>query len=593
MCGITGYVGTEKAFPIIFNSLKKLEYRGYDSWGVVVKDNNNLQIHKQTGKISRFNLDDSKLKQFESCSGIGHSRWATHGKVCEINAHPHTDCDGKVAVVHNGIIENFHELKQELTEHNFVSETDSEIIPHMIENELGNGSSFEDAMKQTVRKLKGRYAIVAISNDSEKMIAVRNGSPLIIGVKDCEEKKSYFISSDIPAFLEHTRNVMYLDDNEMVVIGEDAKFYNIDSDEEVFKRLITIDWEASQAQKGDYPHFMIKEIMEQKETIRRAINQDEEKILEIADDINNAYGTFLTACGTAGKVCLAGEYIFSKNAGKHINYVVSSEFPNYKHFLTDKTLLLTVSQSGETADVLEAIKAAKEKNVKITSLVNVMGSSIYRQSDNNFLVNAGPEKAVASTKATTSQLALITLLAHATAGKLDEGKRLLVDTAAKVNDMLNPRYEERIKNLAQKICSHDHIYIIGRGVNYSMALESAIKIMEVSYIHAHGFAGGELKHGPIALIGEGTPCIALVANDEVKNEIINNATEVKARGGYIIGVAPENNDVFDYWIKVPDVGIASPIVNIIPIQMLAYYLAINCGCDPDYPKNLAKSVTVK
>ena len=592
MCGITGYIGDEKAFPVIFDSLKKLEYRGYDSWGIAVKDCNGLQIHKQTGKISRYNFDDSKLKQSESCSGIGHSRWATHGKVCETNAHPHMDCDGKIAVVHNGIIENFQELKKELAHHNFISETDSEIIPHLIEDLMKSGLSFEDALKQATKKIKGRYAIVALSTDSDKMIAVRNGSPLIVGVKKNGDKKSFFVSSDIPAFLDHTRNVMYLDDNEMVIVGDDATFYNIDSGDEIFKRLITIDWDASQAHKGEYTHYMLKEIMEQKETIRRAINQDEDKIKDIAEEINNAYGTFLTACGTAGKVCLAGEYIFSKIAGKHINYVVSSEFPNYKHFLTDKTLMLTVSQSGETADVLEAIKVAKERNVKIISLVNVMGSSIYRQSDHNFLVNAGPEKAVASTKSTTSQLALITMLAYACAGKLVEGKRLLVETASKVNDMLNPRYEDRIKKLAENICDQDHIYIIGRGVNYSMALESAIKIMEVSYIHAHGFAGGEMKHGPIALIDKGTPCIALVANDEVKADVISNAMEIKSRGGYIIGVAPENNPVFDYWIRVPDVGIASPIVNIIPVQMLAYYLAVLRGCDPDYPRNLAKAVTV-
>ena len=593
MCGIIGYVGNESAFPIVFESLKKLEYRGYDSWGIVLKGKDSLHLHKQTGKISDYRMENSQLRQIDSFLGLGHSRWATHGKVCEINAHPHTNCDGNIAVVHNGIIENFRELKDGLNEHNFVSETDSEVIPHMIEEHMASGSSFEDSVRNAVKQLKGRYAIVAINNDSDSMIAVRNGSPLILGVRKVGKDKSFFVASDIPAFLEHTKDVMYLDDNQMVVINRDAKFYDIETGENVFKRLIKIDWDASEAQKGEYEHFMIKEIMEQKETIRRAINQDEEQIKSIAEEINNAYGTFLTACGTAGKVCLAGEYIFSKIAGKHINYVVASEFPNYKHFLTDRTLMITVSQSGETADVLEAMKAAKERNVKIISLVNVMGSSIYRQSDHNFLVNAGPEKAVASTKATTSQLALITLLAYACAGKLSEGKRLLVEAASKVNDMLNPRYEQHIKNLAEKLKDNGNIYILGRGVNYSMALESAIKIMEVSYIHAHGFAGGELKHGPIALIEKGTPCIVLVANDEVRDEIISNAIEVKARGGFIIGVAPENNDVFDYWIKVPDVGIASPIVNIIPIQILAYHLAVLRGCDPDFPKNLAKSVTVK
>jgi glucosamine--fructose-6-phosphate aminotransferase (isomerizing) len=386
---------------------------------------------------------------------------------------------------------------------------------------------------------------------------------------------------------------MYLDDNEMVVADGKTKFFNINTGEPVRKRLVTIDWDAGQAEKGEYPHFLIKEIMEQKDTIMRAINQNEEAILKTAEEIKKAKGTFFTGCGTAGKVCLAGEYVFSKVSNKHVNFIVSSEFPNYQHFLTDKTLLVTISQSGETADVMEAVEVAKNMGVKVISLVNVMGSTLYRNSNYAFLINAGPEKAVASTKATTAQLALVTLLAYAVDGRLNEGKRLLIDTASKVNDMLNPRYEARITKLAAKLKNSKNIYIIGRSMNYPMALESAIKIMEVSYIHAQGFAGGELKHGPLALIQEGVPCIVLVANDETKDDVISNAMEIKARGGYIIGVSPENNEVFDFWIKVPDVGNASPIVNIIPIQILAYHLGILRGCDPDYCRNLAKSVTVK
>jgi len=387
---------------------------------------------------------------------------------------------------------------------------------------------------------------------------------------------------------------MYLDDHQMAVIRKDSiMFFNLLDGNEIQKRIVTIDWNAEQAKKGDYPHFMIKEIMEQKETIKRAINQDEEDIQRIAAEINKAFGTFFIGCGTAGKVCLTGEYIFSKVAKKHVNFCFGSEFPNYHYFLKPETLMITISQSGETADVLEAVEVAKKEGVKVISLVNVMGSTLDRISDHTFLINAGPEKAVASTKATTSQLALVTLLAYATAGKLEEGKRLLMETASAVNDMLNPRYEEHIRRLAERIKDEQNIYIIGRSLNYPMALESAIKIQEVSYIHAEGFAGGELKHGPIALIGKGTPCIALVANDEVKHDIISNAMEIKSRGGFIIGISPENNEVFDYWIKVPDAGNASPIVNIIPVQILAYHLAVLRGCDPDYPKNLAKSVTVK
>jgi len=584
MCGIIGYIGRGDSFPAIDNGLRKLEYRGYDSFGFATSCEGKLHVEKSVGKISR-----SKLKPLPGRIGIGHSRWATHGGVTVENFYPHTDCMERIAIVHNGIIENYQSLKRDLIEtgHLFRSETDSEIIAHLIEENMELG--FEEAVKAAVRRLHGRYAVVAISRDGDKLIGVRRGSPLIVGVGEGE----FFMASDIPAFLERTKRVMYLDDEEIAVISERPTFRSLKDDRVIDKRVVEIEWDAKQAEKGEYPHFMIKEIMEQKETIQRAINQDEKEITDLAGKINGAYGTFFTGCGTAGRVCLAGEYMFSRVARKHVNFVVSSEFPNYQHFLTDRTLVIAISQSGETADVLEAMSAAKEKGSTIISLVNVMGSSIERESDHSLLTKAGPEKAVASTKATTAQLALVTLLAYASAGRLDEGKRLLAETAARVNDMLNPRYEDRIRKLAGIIKDNENIYIIGRSLNYPMALEAAIKIQEVSYIHAEGFAGGELKHGPIALIGKGTPCIALVANDEVRSDMISNIMEIKARGGYIIGVAPENNEVFDYWIKVPDVGNASPIVNIIPVQMLAYHLGLLRGCDVDCPRNLAKSVVVK
>jgi glucosamine--fructose-6-phosphate aminotransferase (isomerizing) len=586
MCGIIGYVGNREAAPILLESLKKLEYRGYDSFGFATSCNGTIQISKNIGKIS----ENETPEILAGDMGFGHTRWATHGGVTVENAHPHTDCSKQVVVVHNGIVENYQTLKKELLErgHTFCSQTDTETIAHLIEEHIQEG--FEAAMKKAIGRIEGRYALVAMEKGSDYMIAVRRGSPLILGVGKGEN----FVASDIPAFLDHTRNVMYLDDHQMAVIRKDSiRFFSILDGKEIRKRIVTINWDAEQAKKGDYPHFMIKEIMEQKETIMRAINQDEREIRKIAEEINKAFGTFFIGCGTAGKVCLAGEYIFSKVAKKHVNFCFGSEFPNYHHFLKPNTLMITISQSGETADVLEAVEVAKKEGVKVISLVNVMGSTLDRVSDHTFLINAGPEKAVASTKATTAQLALVTLLAYASAGRLEEGKRLLMETASAVNDMLNPRYEDHIKNLAEKICGQENIYIIGRSLNYPMALESAIKIQEVSYIHAEGFAGGELKHGPIALIGKGTPCIALVANDEVKKDIISNSMEIKSRGGYIIGISPENNEIFDYWIKVPDSGVASPIVNIIPVQILAYHLAVLRGCDPDYPKNLAKSVTVK
>ncbi len=577
-------MGDENASAIIHDSLRRLEYRGYDSYGFATIDSDRLYLERGVGKIS-----DASPSTLPGRVGLGHSRWATHGAVSERNAHPHTDCSGSIAVVHNGIIENFQELRQELQArgHAFKSDTDTEIIPHLIEENLSLG--FDRAVIEATKRLKGRYAIAALRAGEDVIVGVRRGSPLIVG-KSCGKT---FIASDIPAFLNHTKDVMYLDDNEMVVADGETRFFSTITGEPVFKRVVTIDWDAGQAEKGDFPHFMIKEIMEQKDTIIRAINQDEETIRGMADEIKNAYGTFFTGCGTAGKVCLAGEYIFSKVANKHVNFIVSSEFPNYHHFLTDRTLLISISQSGETADVMEAVEAAKAKGVRVLSLVNVMGSSLQRSSDHCFMINAGPEKAVASTKATTSQLALITLLAYAVAGRLEEGKRLLIEAASEVNDMLNPRYEARIAQLARKIKDASNIYLIGRSLNYPMALEGAIKLMEVSYIHAQGFAGGELKHGPIALIEKGSPCIVLVANDESRDDIISNAMEIKARGGYIIGISPEKNDVFDFWLRVPDAGNASPIVNIIPIQILAYHLSVIRGNDPDYPRNLSKSVTVK
>lgn len=589
MCGIFAYSGPKKnAGNVVISGLKKLEYRGYDSWGVAYCNDNKVELMKKVGKIGEFNLEQNPLPA--SSLAIGHSRWATHGGVTEANAHPHLDNEEKIAIVHNGIIENYKELKKELIEkgYKFKSETDTETIVHLLAD-FCKTNDFVTAAKLTLKRLKGRYAVLAIKCDEHKIVAARRGSPLILGFGEDE----YFVASDIPAFLEHTRKVMYIDDNEMVVVNDKPHFYNLDTGIELDKRVVEIDWEPESAEKGDFKHFMIKEIMEQKDTIYRAINQKDTDIQHLADEIKKAFGTTLIGCGTAGKVCHAASYIFSKVAKRHVNVVVGSEFPSYKDFLKENSLVIAVSQSGETADTLEAIEVAKDKKAKVLSIINVEGSTMDRMSNYAIHIKAGPEKAVASTKATTSQLAILTLLAYACNDELQEGKRLLIETAGMINDMLNPRYEEHIHALAEKIKDFESMYVIGKAVNYPMALEAAIKLQEVSYIHAEGFASGELKHGPIALISQGTPCIALVANDETRTDVINNATEVKARGGYIIGVAPQNDDIFDYWIKVPDAGNASPIINIIPVQLLAYHLAVLRQNNPDMPRNLAKSVTVK
>ncbi len=607
MCGIFGYQGSNPhAAALVVEGLKKLEYRGYDSWGVAYKTAAGIKTIKEVGKISDF--DSSTLKEQEAPSttstsigetdatytALAHTRWATHGGVTQLNAHPHSSTDGQITVVHNGIFENYLEVKNELISEGitFVSETDSEVVPHLINKYIQEGLDFEEASKKAIHKLEGRYALLIISNKDEKLIAARRGSPLIVGVN--EDTNEYFIASDIPAFIKYTKKVMYLDDNQMVVVANKVcNFYDLNTDEKIEKRIIEIDWDIEDANKGDYPHFMIKEISEQKVTLDKAINQNEEVIMQVADAIKNAYGTFLVGCGTAGKVCMVAEYLFANIAKRHVNVCFGSEFRYFQDFLKKDSLLICVSQSGETADTIEAIEVAKAKGAKIISIVNVESSTMARISDVVVPIKAGPEKAVASTKATTSQLAILTLIAYATANKLQEGKQVLINTSGQINDMLNPRYEDYIQVLAEKIKDVESMYIIGKGKNYPIALEAAIKIQEVSYIHAEGFAGGELKHGPIALITQNTPCIAIVANDEAKKDILSNAMEIKARGGYIIGVSPENSEIFDYWLKVPDVGMASPIVNIIPIQMLAYRLAVLRQNNPDMPRNLAKSVTVK
>ncbi|MDD5103337.1 MAG: glutamine--fructose-6-phosphate transaminase (isomerizing) [Candidatus Peribacteraceae bacterium] len=617
MCGIIGYVGRRTdAGVLVVEGLKRLEYRGYDSWGVACKTEEGIVIRKDVGKISAVNPSDFLQP---SSLAMAHTRWATHGGVTPENAHPHVSCDGKVVVVLNGIIENFEELRAELAAkgHRFVSTTDTEVIPHLIEEEMKNeGQRTEDlgqrekenafpgprsqvpspspdfaaAVRRACLRFEGRFGIVAMHADVPLLVAARTGSPLIVGVAE----DGYFIASDTPAFIRSTATVQYLDDGEMVVTdGQSILFSDLRTGEEREKREIAITWSAAESQKGEYEHYMLKEIMEQKQSIARAVNQDIDQIETLARAILDAQGTFLVGCGTAAKACMAAEYFFSVIAGHHVNFAPASEFKLYHRFLKPESLLIAVSQSGETADTLEAMKIAKSKGAKVLAIVNAEGSSIAREADYTLHINAGPERAVASTKALTGQMAVLLLIAYAMIGKLPKGRTRLLETAAAINDMLNPRYTEFIETIAERIQQSSDLYIIGKGWNYPMALESAIKIQEVSYVHAEGFAGGELKHGPIALIEKGTPCIALVGNDEVRTDIVSNAIELKARGGFIIGIAPARNDVFDEWIKVPDVDTAQAIVNIIPIQILAYFLAVKRGKDPDMPRNLAKSVTVK
>ncbi len=591
MCGIIGYVGSMNASRIVLEGLKHLEYRGYDSVGFAGVLNGSLIVKKDVGKVdevhAKLNFLEHDLKL-----AIGHTRWATHGRVTKANAHPHTDCRRNVAIVHNGIIENYEELKKELVSkgHVFRSKTDSEVVAHLIEEELSNEKSFKEACFKAFSRLEGAYAILAINKDEHKIVAVKKGSPLVIGLAD----HGSFVASDIPAFINYTKKVVYLYDYDMVVLKPDPVFYNIENGVllEVERPIQSVEWDAEKARKGEFEHFMLKEIMEQVDTVQRAAAQDKRILERIASEIKMARGVFLVGCGSSYHACLTASYVFSKIAREHVNVVLASEFPNYEHFLTNRTLIIAVSQSGETYDVLEAIRAGKKRGSKIISVVNVIGSSLARESDAFLLMHAGPEICVLSTKTYTSQIALLNLLAYTLAGKYEEGRRRLRYLWNVIYYLTSANTRNKIKKLAEKLMNEQHIFCIGRGLQYPTAMEAALKIKEASYIHAEAFAGGELKHGTIALIEEGTPCIVFISEENEK-EILSNATEIKSRGGYIIGVSPKNYDVLDFWIKVPECGTENPIVQIIPIQILAYQLAVLRGCDPDKPRNLAKSVTVK
>ncbi len=589
MCGIFGYIGKKNtAADIVLEGLKKLEYRGYDSWGVAVSQNNQIVIKKKVGKIG-----DATVKELPASSfGLGHTRWATHGGVTDENAHPHKDCTGTLAVIHNGIIENYLELKKELQKknHTFLSETDTEVIAHLVEEYLKK-NTLEEAVRLAFNSLLGRNAIVIFSAKENKLVAAKNGSPIILG----KDNNTVFLASDASALLPYTRDVVFLSDGNLAILARNTiEIRELATGNTKKAEFIHLDWEIEQAEKGLYPHFLLKEIMEQGETLETAVTQPEEKIKEFTNAIQSSYGTYFVGCGTGGHACRAASYIFSIIAKRHINFSVGSEFAYVEHFLTDKSLLVAVSQSGETADILEAVAAARRHGSRVASLVNVIGSTLARESDLFLPLRVGPEKSVLSTKAFTGKLALFYLLAYTIVGKYEEGKKQLLKTAKAITILVHEEsFHNTLKALADRIYQNQDIYIIGRGVSFPSALEAAHKIKEASYIHAEGFAGGEPKHCEISLISKNTPCIVFVPNDETRPAILSNAMEFKSRGGMIIGISPKNEEVFDEWIRIPDVGVTTSIIQVIPAQLLAYYLALRRGNDPDMPRNLAKSVTVK
>jgi len=586
MCGIIGYVGNRKASTILLKGLKNLEYRGYDSAGIATSHaTGHVEVRKSVGEIGEI----ERRLNFESIEGnigIAHTRWATHGAVTDENAHPHTDCEGKIAIVHNGIIENYRALKERLISkgHRFTSDTDSEVIAHLIEENLNYG--FEDACTRAFGSLEGSYAILALKADERKIVGARKDSPLVLGIAE----HGIFLASDIPSFLEWTNKVMYLNNYDFIIAeNEGVKVYN--DGKEVLRQIDTVGWNIEQAKKGEFKHFMMKEMSEQAETVTRALQQDKNTVRDIVDEINNALGVFFVGCGSSYHACLAGSYLFSRIAKVHVNPVLASEFENYEHFLTDRTLAFAVSQSGETADVLFAVRGAKSKGSKVIGITNVMGSSLTMEGHALIMMHSGPEICVLSTKTYTSQVVLMTMLAYAVAGKYEEGLKKIGSLYLDIYNLTARTMRESLKKLAEILRDKWDIYLIGRGLQYTTALEAALKIKEVSYLHAEAFAGGELKHGPLALIEEGTPCIVFVSAEN-RSKILSNAEEVKSRGGYIIGVSSEQDDLFDFWIKVPEAEELNPIVQIIPMQVLAYELAVLRGLDPDKPRNLAKSVTV-
>ncbi|MBI2330515.1 glutamine--fructose-6-phosphate transaminase (isomerizing) [Candidatus Daviesbacteria bacterium] len=567
MCGIFGYIGSDNnAADKVFKGLIDIEYRGYDSWGVSYFQGNSFKTVKKTGFLpSIFNFPSSSIS-------IGHTRWATHGGVTEINAHPHLSCDNKLVLVHNGIVENYRELKKELTNHKIKSETDSEIIIHLIEDQLQD-KNLKDAVSEVFNKLEGLNAIVI--SDGKEIVVCKKGSPLVLG----KTENGYVVASDPNAILPLTKKLIFLEDGDLFSLdaGLDPEFKEID-------------WQYTKADLDKFPHFMLKEIYEQPQVLYNQI-QSLDAAREIAEEIKAAFGTYFVGCGSASYTCLLAEYAFSKISKKHINFSIGSEFDYKEDFLTNKSLLIAVSQSGETIDVVEPVAHAKKRGVKIVALTNTLGSTLYRMADIKHLLNAGPEKAVASTKAVIAMVANILLYAYSLAGKLDLGIKVIEDSAREIENII--KRQDEIKKLADKIYNVQHIFVLGRGISYPVALEATLKIKETSYIHAEGFASGELKHGCLALVDKGTPVIVFLPNDETKAAVLANAMEVKARGAFVIGVGFENNPVFDFFFEVKDVGASSVLPHIVFAQFLGYFLAIKLGLNPDKPRNLAKSVTVK
>ena len=589
MCGIFAYIGKRTDAPeIVFEGLKLLEYRGYDSWGISYIDKQVLKIEKHTGKIG-----SSKLSKITKTNiALAHTRWATHGGITDENAHPHLDCKNQIAVIHNGIIENYHELKLKLSKNNhaYKSETDTEVVSHLIEDELKT-KGIRQATFDVFMSLNGSNAICALDKNSQSIIACRNGSPLVVGFD--EIKKQYFLASDVPAFLKYTNKVHFLEDGEGAEITKDGiEIFNIKTGKQINAKIKTLDWQLEDAEKNGYPHFLLKEIFEQPKTILKSSLINKDAIKKLAKIIKESKKVILIGCGTAAYCAQFGKYLFAQS-GIQTEIYGAYEFKPFAKFCDKNSVVIGISQSGETADTLIALKEAIKYGVRTAAIVNSRGSTMERLVDLIIPIGAGPEIAVVSTKALTSQLATLYLLSKASEGKYLQAKKNIQKLSNKLSKWLGNELSENIIKLIKKIEHNEHMYVIGKNLNYPAALEFGLKIKETSYIHAESFTAGELKHGVITLIQKGTPCFVLASNDEVKNEVLSSASELKARGGKIIGISPFESPEFNDLIKTPDMGELTIFGNIIAGQLLGYYLGVSRGADPDKPRNLAKSVTVK
>ncbi len=612
MCGIVGYIGTKNATPILLQGLKRLEYRGYDSAGIAVIENGKIEVKKDKGRVSNLEAVPG-INDLKGTIGIAHTRWATHGKPAKENSHPHTDMDGTFAVVHNGIIENYNELKNMLIEkgYKFVSQTDTEIIPNLInyyykEDHKNDELKVLRAVRNACMDLKGSFALEIISSNApENMIVVRKDSPLVIGKGHGEN----YLASDIPAILSYTKDFYFINDYEFAVLTKDnVKFYDTDLNE-IKKTTDSIEWDSKGAEKDGYEHFMLKEINEQPKAIRETIGTRLNGSKVCFDELNfskeyleSLNKIYIVACGTAMHAGLVAKNIIEKLCKIPVEVDIASEFRYRDPLIDNKTLTIYISQSGETADTIAALKLAREKGAKTLAISNVIGSSITREADYSIYTHAGPEIAVASTKAYTSQVTMLTLIALYFAEILERGDMEKVEALKKDLLKLPEKAEEILKNtskiqkFAKRIHKEKDMFFLGRGVDYAVSLEGSLKVKEISYIHSEGYASGELKHGPIALIDIGVTVIATMTDKNLLEKSISNVQEVISRGAKVLAITNQDveNKGFDTIIKIPEVTTEiSPVLSIIPLQLLAYYISTEKGLDVDKPRNLAKSVTVE